>query len=78
MTEAALSHGAIAVILGTAFGAGLLLLLPLVPRWGAPSLTRRIAPYLRDVTDPNGTTPAFVSAGEASRLKANENNKSKM
>lgn len=46
----------LAVVLGGAFGLGVCLLLSLAPRWGAPSLTRRIAPYLRDVTDPRGLT----------------------
>ncbi len=45
---------ALAVVLGGAFGVGVCLLLALVPRWGAPSLTRRVAPYLRDITDPRG------------------------
>ena len=45
---------ALAIVLGGAFGLGVCLLLALVPLWGAPSLTRRIAPYLRDVTDPRG------------------------
>jgi tight adherence protein C len=48
------SDMAYAVILGAAFGAGVCLLLSLAPRWGAPSLARRIAPYIRDVTDPRG------------------------
>ncbi|HEX5727822.1 type II secretion system F family protein [Microbacterium sp.] len=50
---------AFAVVLGGAFGLGICLLLSLAPRWGAPSLARRIAPYIRDVTDPRGVTPAF-------------------
>jgi len=50
---------AFAVVLGGAFGLGVCLLLSLAPRWGAPSLARRIAPYIRDVTDPRGITPAF-------------------
>ncbi|MBW9093029.1 type II secretion system F family protein [Microbacterium jejuense] len=45
---------AYAVVLGTAFGIGVCLLASLVPRWGAPSLARRIAPYIRDVTDARG------------------------
>ena len=45
---------AFAVVLGTAFGLGVCLLVSLAPRWGAPSLARRIAPYIRDVTDPRG------------------------
>lgn len=45
---------AFAVVLGSALGVGVCLLLSLAPRWGAPSLARRIAPYIRDVTDPRG------------------------
>lgn len=45
---------AYAVVLGTALGVGMCLLVSLAPRWGAPSLARRIAPYIRDVTDPRG------------------------
>lgn len=45
---------AYAVVLGTAFGIGVCLLASLAPRWGAPSLARRIAPYIRDVTDARG------------------------
>ncbi|GAA2012426.1 type II secretion system F family protein [Microbacterium ulmi] len=41
----------LAIVLGGAFGVGVCLLLTLAPRWGAPSLSRRIAPYLRDVAD---------------------------
>ncbi len=32
-------------------------------RWGAPSLARRIAPYIRDVTDPRGLTPILEARG---------------
>lgn len=45
---------AFAIVLGSALGVGVCLLLSLAPRWGAPSLSRRIAPYIRDVTDPRG------------------------
>ena len=48
---------AYAVVLGSAFGLGVCLLLSLAPRWGAASLSRRIAPYIRDITDPRGLTP---------------------
>lgn len=48
---------AFAVVLGGAFGLGMCLLVSLAPRWGAPSLSRRIAPYLRDIADPQGITP---------------------
>lgn len=54
----------LAVLLGGAFGIGVCLLLSLAPRWGAASLSRRIAPYVRDVVDPLGIdifrTPATL------------------
>ncbi|GAA1959342.1 type II secretion system F family protein [Microbacterium deminutum] len=52
---------AFSVVLGTALGLGVCLVLSRAPRWGAPSLARRIAPYIRDVTDPGGLTPAPAS-----------------
>lgn len=48
---------ACAVVLGAAFAAGVLLVAQRVPRWAAPSLAQRIAPYVRDVADPAGITP---------------------
>ena len=48
---------AFAVVLGGCFGVGVCLVLAAAPRWGAPSLARRIAPYIRDVTDPTGLAP---------------------
>jgi tight adherence protein C len=54
---------AFAVVLGGAFGLGVCLLMSLAPRWGAPSLARRIAPYIRDVTDPRGVTPILDTRG---------------
>lgn len=54
---APLSSMALAVVLGTAFGLGVWLLVALLPRWRALPLERRIAPYVRDVTDPRGVTP---------------------
>jgi tight adherence protein C len=65
MTGFAMGDLASAVVLGTALGVGLCLLIALAPRWGAPSLARRIAPYIRDVTDPRGldvTAPAGFGA----------------
>jgi len=53
----ALTFAACAVILGAALAAGVLLTAQRVPRWSAPSLSRRIAPYLRDIADPAGLTP---------------------
>ncbi|HWI31088.1 MAG TPA: type II secretion system F family protein [Microbacterium sp.] len=47
---------ALALVLGGALGIGIWSLLALAPRWGAPTLARRIAPYVRDVTDPRGAT----------------------
>lgn len=52
-----LSVAACAVILGVAFTAGALLVAQRVPRWAAPSLSRRIAAYVRDIADPVGLTP---------------------
>ena len=46
-----------AVVLGVTFAAGALLALQRMPRWSAPTLSRRIAPYLRDLADPAGMTP---------------------
>jgi tight adherence protein C len=58
MTGGALTQTAIAVLLGTSLGLGICLLLSLAPRVSAPTLSRRIAPYLRDVVDPLGLGPA--------------------
>ena len=52
-----ITDAALAIVLGGGLGAGICLLLVLLPRWGAPSLERRIAPYIRDVADPQGLTP---------------------
>ncbi len=54
---APISSMALAVVLGTALGLGVWLLIALLPRWRALPLERRIAPYVRDVTDPRGATP---------------------
>ncbi|WP_375383942.1 type II secretion system F family protein [uncultured Microbacterium sp.] len=62
MSASALSQLATAIVLGAAFGTGVCLLVSLAPRWGSASLSRRIAPYIRDVTDPRGTT-AWGSVG---------------
>ncbi|WP_417563716.1 type II secretion system F family protein [Microbacterium sp.] len=48
---------ALAIVLGGAFGVGVALVITIAPRWGAPSLQRRIAPYVRDISDPLGLTP---------------------
>lgn len=48
---------ATAVLWGLALSAGLLLMARRVPRLAAPTLARRIAPYVRDVADPVGMTP---------------------
>lgn len=57
---------ACAVVLGAAFAGGVLLVAERAPRWAAPTLSRRIAPYLRDIADPSGLTPlqpAFAAPG---------------
>lgn len=61
-----LTLAACAIVLGAGLAAGVLLVAQRVPRWAAPSLSRRIAPYLRDIADPAGLTPlaaAPVGAG---------------
>ena len=69
------TDGAIALLLGGSFGTGAWALLMVLPRWSAPTLARRIAPYVRDVTDPAGTTawasvadPGAAIAGGANAL----------
>lgn len=52
-----LTESALAVVLGCALGVGVCLLVSLAPRVSAPSLARRIAPYIRDVVDPQGLGP---------------------
>src|SRR3954447_24743059 len=49
---------ALSIVLGTALGLGVCLVMSLAPRWGAPSLALRVAPYIRDVTDAPGLTAA--------------------
>ncbi|MBD3941680.1 type II secretion system F family protein [Microbacterium sp. NEAU-LLC] len=64
---------AYAVVLGTSLGVGVCLLVSLAPRWGAPSLARRIAPYIRDVTDARGldvTAGPPVGVSWATMLRA--------
>ncbi len=56
MSASSVSLLATAIVLGAAFGVGVSLLVSVTPRWGAMSLSRRIAPHIRDVTDPLGTT----------------------
>ncbi|SDQ13562.1 type II secretion system F family protein [Microbacterium sp. cf332] len=53
----AVSDLASAVLLGICLAGGLVVMASAVPRWTAPPLERRIAPYLRDVADPLGLTP---------------------
>jgi len=65
MTGIAMGDIAYAVVLGTALGIGACLLISLAPRWGAPSLARRIAPYIRDVTDPRGLDVSAPGGGGA-------------
>jgi tight adherence protein C len=63
MSPLGMTDLALAAVLGTAFGFGVCLLVSLTPRWGAPSLARRIAPYIRDVTDPRGVSLGTDSRG---------------
>lgn len=53
---------AFALVLGAGLAAGILLAAVRVPQWSAPSLERRIAPYVRDVADPRGLTPLAAPA----------------
>ncbi len=53
----AMTDLAVAVVLGGALGVGIALVVTIAPRWGAASLQRRIAPYVRDISDPQGLTP---------------------
>lgn len=57
-----LTELALAIVLGGGFAAGVALVATRVPRLAAPTLSRRIAPYLRDIADPRGLTP-LESAG---------------
>lgn len=72
MIVTALTPLAIALLLGGGLGAGLCLLASLTMRLGRPTLARRIAPYVRDVTDPEGRTSwAWLpSAGRSSATAA--------
>lgn len=51
-----LRDAALAILLGGGLGVGLWSMLAVIPRFAAPRLIDRIAPYIRDVTDPAGTT----------------------
>jgi len=59
------SEFAIAILLGCAFAVGLLLAGTRVPRWAAPTLSQRIAPYVRDIADPRGLTPLALPSWTA-------------
>ncbi|MCT9820399.1 type II secretion system F family protein [Microbacterium sp. W1N] len=65
----ALTHLAYAVVLGGGVAAGLLLVATRVPRWAAPTLSRRLAPYLRDIIDPRGLTPVAAVPAVAWRRR---------
>lgn len=47
---------ALAVLLGGVAGCGLWCIAAALPSWRAPALVHRVGPYIRDVTDPAGTT----------------------
>ena len=70
----ALSDLAVAVLLGGALAAGVLLVLTAFPRWRWADLSSRIAPHLRDVADladPTARLPWRMPAGGswAARIK---------
>ncbi len=50
---------ALSIVLGTTLGLGLTLCLAALPRWRAPSLAVRVAPYLRDIL-PDDVLPTAV------------------
>ncbi|MDQ1216395.1 type II secretion system F family protein [Microbacterium arborescens] len=66
----AASDLALAIIWGTVLAAGVLLTVAGMPRWAAPPLERRIAPYLRDIADPMGLTPLHSGSFWQSGLRA--------
>lgn len=57
MTGTAMTDLALAVLWGGMLGAGLWSIVSALPRFAAPRLVMRVAPYVRDVTDPAGRTP---------------------
>jgi tight adherence protein C len=59
----ALTDLATAIVLGGILAAGLVLLASRAPRLAAPTLSRRIAPYVRDIADPRGLTPLDRAVG---------------
>ncbi|QEV99690.1 type II secretion system F family protein [Microbacterium caowuchunii] len=69
MNPLTVTHLALSLVLGGAFGVGVALLLWATPRWSAPSLSRRVAPYLRDIADPRGMTP-LAGTGRLGWLEA--------
>lgn len=62
-----LSDLAVAIVAGVALAGGVLLLTSRHARWAAPTLANRIAPYVRDVSDPRGLTPAARLPGRGLR-----------
>lgn len=64
-----LADVAVAVVLGGVFACGVLLSAVRMPRWAAPSLSRRIAPYVRDIIDPQGWTPLSAPAARWRRRR---------
>lgn len=64
MSPLSVTDLALAAVLGGSLGLGICLIVSLAPRWGAPSLARRVAPYIREVTDPRGITPSAVLSGQ--------------
>ncbi|MFS0714793.1 type II secretion system F family protein [Microbacterium sp. 2P01SA-2] len=64
-----LSDLAVAVILGSVLAVGLLLTVAGMPRWAAPPLERRVAPYLRDIADPMGLTPLHRGVAWSARWR---------
>lgn len=66
----AVNQLAVSIVLGASLGAGILCLLCVAPRWRAPRLDRRIAPYVRDVGDSEQAPPVWGGAWDgAERLR---------
>ena len=55
---------AVSILLGAALGTGLWSVLAALPRWGAEPLVRRVAPYVRDISDPQGSSLPLVAPAD--------------
>lgn len=62
------TDAAIAILLGGGIGVGAWCVAAALPSWRTPALVRRIGPYVRDVTDPAGTTLADATTDPTAAL----------